>query len=98
MNMKTLKTATALLVFGAGMAQAVDMPSGVTQDDVDKFIQAMLDSSCLVTTDAHGDAIEGATGFGEEKLETIVAYLIEQGQVTGVEAGEGIRLVNEACE
>ncbi len=59
----------------------------------------MLDNSCLVATDADGgDTIESATGFGEEKLETIVAYLIEQGQVTGVEAGEGIRLVNEACE
>ncbi|WP_300518196.1 hypothetical protein [Aliiroseovarius sp.] len=98
MNMKTLKTAIALFVFGAGMAQAVELPSGVTQDDVDSFIQAMLDNSCLVATDADGDTIETATGFDEEKLEIIVGYLIEQGQVTGIEAGEGIRLVNEACE
>ena len=98
MMMKTLKTASVLLVLGAGMAQAVDLPSGVTQENVDSFVTAMLANGCTVVTDAQGDAIESATGFGEEKLESIVGYLIEQGQVTLVEAGDGIRLVNEACE
>lgn len=98
MIMKTLKTATALVLLGAGMAQAVDLPSGVTQANVDTFIEAMLNNSCKVISDEDGNAIESATGFDEEKLGSIVGYLIEQGQVTIVEAGDGIRLVNEACD
>ncbi len=95
--MKTLKTAFAALVLGSSMAQAVDLPAGVTQDDVDAFIAAMLKIGCKIQSDAQAAQVEGQTGYDDDMLESIVIYLLEQGQLTSVKAGNGIRLINEAC-
>lgn len=96
MKLKNLKMSIAFVLAGAGMAHA-DLPQGMSQTDVNTFVNAMIAAGCSVKSEEESLAVETATGFHENKLTDIVDYLMEEGGVTPLAEGEGIQLVNEAC-
>ena len=96
MKLKNLKMSCAFVLVGAGAAYA-DLPQGMSQTDVNTFTSAMIEAGCVVRTDEQGAAVEATTGFHENKLTEIVDYLTETGQIAPLETGDGIKLVNEAC-
>ncbi len=65
----------------AGLMDTTARPLGVSRDDVDTFKSAVADEGCTIGTRDQRAAVQGQTGFDEDKTDSIISYLWRTGDV-----------------
>ena len=105
MAMTQMKTAIRSALVGAfflvlapGALWAQDgLPDGVTAADVDAFRTAMIAAGCEIRNESQAAMVESATGFDEDKLAALVAYLMGNGELLVTENIAGFGMTSEQC-
>jgi len=86
------------LVLAPGALWAQDgLPDGITAADVDTFRTAMIAAGCEIRNDDQAAIVEAATGFGEDKLSALVAYMMGNGELLITENVAGFGMINDQC-
>lgn len=78
------------------MAGCVDADRGFSNRDLKRFEAAMIAVDCTVSVE-NSAVVEQSTGFSEEKLGDITAYLRKKQLISLNEDPAGMTLINEGC-
>ncbi|KPP87108.1 MAG: hypothetical protein HLUCCA08_04085 [Rhodobacteraceae bacterium HLUCCA08] len=87
-----MKRLTLALVLAAPAALAQEADPA----DIAAMVAAIEQAGCVVTMD-NGDAVQQASGLGEDQIMAVIATLYGQGAIAMTEDGS-VRLTTGACE
>lgn len=83
-----------------GLALALTTTAARAQDadpaDIAAMVAAIEDAGCVVTVE-NGDAVQAASGLGEEQVMAVIAALFDQGAIAMTEDGS-VRMTAGGCQ